>query len=62
MSWNQNSQYAPDNPFPDSAIAIFGMQPEDPGTIPSNFETTFYAWAALLRYRCEEFGVGCFGS
>lgn len=35
------------------------MPPEYRGLIASNAETTLTAYAFLVRYRCERYGVGC---
>ncbi len=64
VSWDQSAQFAPPKTSLAStaALTVIGkaaMPAEYVGISPSNSETTFDAWAFLVRYRCLKYATGC---
>lgn len=62
--WDAQGRFAPPSPSLIGGAALFvageaSMTPEYVGVAASNSETTFDAWAFLVRYRCVKYGVGC---
>jgi hypothetical protein len=59
LGWDHALRLSSGGAFVAPVHAHFDMPAEYIGVIPSNAETTLTAYAFLVRYRCERFGVGC---
>src|SRR5207247_1845118 len=60
LSWDASLRYAQNNPFGYQYINnVLNMPDEYRGVLVSDMETTFNAYAFLVLYRCNKYGVGC---
>lgn len=58
-SWSSDLSYAPPESLANTVIGYAGMPMEYRGLIAANNETTFDAYAFLVRYRCLVYGKSC---
>lgn len=58
-SWDRDLNYSPPESLTNKILGYAGMPMEYRGLIVANNETTFDAYAFLIRYRCLVYGKAC---